>query len=91
MIVEFTPLEKVESLNKELVDWYGEADKKELRVAAKFLMVALEKISIHGGHAWHDLVAEYVDILKNDPEKFQKILESNRGELKSKSATDSVH
>lgn len=91
MIVEFTPLEKVESLYSELVDWYGDADKKELRVAAKFLLVSLEKFSMHGGHAWHDLVEEYIEILKNNPEKFQKIIESNRGELKNKSAADSVH
>jgi len=91
MTVEFTPLEKVELLYDELVDWYGDADKKELRVAAKFLIVALEKFSIHGGHAWHGLVAEYVDILKNDPEKFQKIIQSNRGELKNKSSTESLH
>jgi hypothetical protein len=91
MLVEFTPLEKVESLYDELVDWYGDADKKELRVAAKFLLVSLEKFSMHGGNDWHDLVEEYIEILKNNPERFQKILESNRGELKNKSATDSVH
>ena len=91
MVVEFTPLEKVESLYNDLVDWYGDADKKELRVAAKLLLVSLEKFSTHAGQGWHDLVEEYVDILKNDPEKFQKIIESNRGELKTKSARDPVH
>jgi len=91
MIVELTPLEKVESLFKELADWYGDADKKELRVAAKLLIVALEKFSQHGGHEWHDLVTEDVDMLKDDPEKFQKVIESNRGELKSKQSSDLLH
>jgi hypothetical protein len=91
MIVELTPLEKVESLYQELIKWYGEADKKELRSAAKLLIVALDKFAMHGGNQWDSLVMEYVDILRNDPEKFQKIMESNRGELKGKKPTDSLH
>ncbi|WP_341232433.1 hypothetical protein [uncultured Methylophaga sp.] len=91
MVVDFTPLEKIEALYSELTDWYGEADKKELRVAAKLLMVSLEKFSIYGGADWHKLVNEYVDILKNDPEQFQKILRSNRGELKDKKSTGNYH
>jgi hypothetical protein len=89
--VEFTPLEKIEQLYKELTAWYGEADNKELRVAAKLLIVALEKFSIHAGPGWHGLVTEYVDILKNDPDKFQKIIEANRGELKGRQSTDRYH
>lgn len=87
MTVEFTPLEKVEALYHELLNWYGEADKKELRVAAKLLIVALEKFEAHAGPEWYSLVSEYTDILRNDPEKFQKIIESNRGELKGKPST----
>ena len=90
-IVELTPLEKIESLYSELVDWYGEADKKEQRVAAKLLIVSLEKFAIYEGNGWDDLVMEYVAILKNDPERFQKIIESNRGELKGKKSTTLVH
>lgn len=89
--VELTPLEKIESLYSELVDWYGEAGKKEQRVAAKLLIVALEKFSIYEGNDWESLVMEYVAILKNDPERFQKIIESNRGELKEKKAATLVH
>jgi len=38
-----TPLEQVEHLYKELVDWYGEgAEDREIRVASKLLMVALK-------------------------------------------------
>jgi len=88
---EFTPLEKVESLFNELSVWYGDADKKELRVAAKMLMVSLEKFAQYGGNDWRGLVMEYVDTLNNDPDKFQKILESNRGELKGKRSSDFLH
>jgi hypothetical protein len=91
MTVELTPLEKVESLVKDLTNWYGDAEKKELRVAAKLLMVSLEQFSIHGGDEWHALVMEYVTTLQKDPEKFQKMLESNRGELKEKKAGDLLH
>jgi len=91
MIVELTPLEKVESLYQELTTWYGEADKKELRSAAKLLIVALDQFAKHGGHNWDSLVMEYIDILKNDPEKFQNIMTSNRGELKDKNPTDPLH
>ncbi len=91
MIVEFTPLEKIEELYGELLDWYGDADSKELRIAAKFLLVALEKFSIHGGTNWNELVMEYINILRKDPEKFQKIIESNRGELKEKTSNTRYH
>jgi len=91
MIVELTPLEKVESLHHELTTWYGDADKKELRSAAKLLIVALDQFAKHGGHNWDNLVTEYVDILRKDPEKFQKIIESNRGELRGKNPTDALH
>ncbi|MBF6058079.1 MULTISPECIES: hypothetical protein [Thiomicrorhabdus] len=83
-IAEFTPLEKAEALFDELVKWYGDAEKKEIRAAAKLLIVSLEKFSVYGGHQWSSLVMEYVNTLKYDPEKFQKIIESNRGELKNK-------
>ncbi len=89
--IELTPLEKIESLYDELVDWYGEADKKEQRVAAKLLMVSLEKLAIYHGIGWDDLVMEYVTILKKDPQRFQKIMTSNRGELKVKNTTILLH
>lgn len=91
MIVEFTPLEKVEALFSELTQWYGDADKKELRVAAKLLLVALDQFAKHGGEQWDDLVLEYFETLKNDPEKFQKMLASNRGELRDKDSSGLMH
>lgn len=86
--VEFTPLEKIEAVYNELSEWYGEAEKKELRIAAKLLIVSLEKFEKYGGPGWDHLVLEYVNILKTNPEKFQKIIESNRGELKEKKSND---
>lgn len=91
MIVEMTPLEKIESLYNELVDWYGQADQKEIRVAAKLMMVSLDKFAAYKPHSWHDLVMEYVDILRTDPERFQKIIESNRGELKERKSSKYLH
>ena len=91
MIVELTPLEKVESLYSEIVSWYGEAEKKEQRAAANLLLVSLDKLATFEGENWHQLVIEYVDILKNDPDRFQRILLSNRGELKTKKSSDRLH
>lgn len=91
MTVDYTPLEKIESVFTELVGWYGEAENKELRVAAKLLMVSLDKFAAHGGAEWQQLVSEYIDILQEDPEKFQKIMESNRGGLKGKSSKTWYH
>ncbi|HDY84657.1 hypothetical protein LCGC14_1347380 [marine sediment metagenome] len=88
---ELTPLEKIESLYHELLAWYGDADKKEQRVAAKLLMVALDKFSVHAGNSWDDLVMEYMTILKNDPEQFERIIESNRGEQKGKPPINFAH
>jgi len=88
---ELTPLEKVEFLYAEMVEWYGDADKKELRAAAKLLIVALEKFAAFGGHGWQHLALEYFDILRTDPERFQKIIESNRGELKNKKPGSPLH
>lgn len=90
-MAELTPLEKVEFLYAEMVQWYGDADKKELRAAAKLLIVALDKFESFGGHAWQHLVYEYIEILKNDPDRFQKIIESNRGELKEKKQDGRLH
>lgn len=90
-VVELTPLEKVESLYRELLTWYGDADQKEIRTAAKLLIVALDQFAKHGGHDWDALVMDYIEIQKNNPEKFQRIIESNRGELKEKKDSDFIH
>lgn len=77
-----TPLEKTEALYRELVDWYGDGDERETRAAAKLLMVALLKLKEHGGPGWEGLVDEYLIMLKNDPERYHRMLESNRGREK---------
>jgi hypothetical protein len=78
-----TPLEKTEAQYEELVAWYEDGDKKEIRAASKLLMVALNKLHAHGNREWKALVKSYIDILANDPEHFQRMLDSQRGEMKS--------
>lgn len=74
-----TPLEKVEALFDELVRHYGASDDREIRAAAKILLVGLAKFKEHGGQNWSALLDDYVSILKHDPEKFKRVLQSNRG------------
>jgi hypothetical protein len=73
-----TPMERVEQLYIELVAHYGDGDQRELRAAAKILLVALSKFREHGGTHWQSLLDEYVNALKHDPVKFERMLESNR-------------
>lgn len=81
-----TPLEKAEALYLELVAGYGGGSDRELRAASKLLMVALIRLKEHGGPGWRELVDDYVTILKNDPERYQRMLESNRGKDKRQGA-----
>jgi len=74
-----TPMERVEQLYDELVAHYGDGDQRELRAAAKILLVALAKFREHGGPQWQALLDEYVTALKHDPARFERMLESNRG------------
>ena len=78
-----TPLEKAEALYQELVNWYAEGSDREIRAASKLLMVALLKLKEHGGFGWQGMVEDYMLILKNDPERYEKMLDANRGEGKS--------
>jgi hypothetical protein len=73
-----TPMERVEQLYIELVAHYGDGEQRELRAAAKILLVALSKFREHGGTHWQSLLDEYVNALKHDPIKFERMLESNR-------------
>lgn len=73
-----TPMEAIESLYETLVGHYGEGDQREVRAAAKLLLVALDKMRLHGGPNWRQLVMEYVDTASDDPERFDQILEKNR-------------
>ena len=71
--------DRVEALYKSLVEHYGAGDDREIRAAAKLLMVALWQFRAHGGHNWAGLVDEYVRLIKGDPERFERMLESNAG------------
>ena len=75
-----TPLEKVERLYQELVNWYGEGTDREVRAASKLLMVALHELKEHGGLTWQGLVEDYLLMLKNDPERYELMLDANRGD-----------
>jgi hypothetical protein len=79
-----TPLDKVEALYAELVDWYGEGEDREVRAASKLLMVALLELKQHGGVGWQGVVEDFLLMLKNDPERYQRMLDANRGEQKPK-------
>jgi hypothetical protein len=74
-----TPLEKAEALYEELLAHYGEGEDREIRAAAKLLLVALAKFKQHGGARGVALAEEYLDLLKHDPDKFGRILHGNRG------------
>jgi len=73
-------MEQIESLCEELVTHYGGGEDPELRVAAKMLMVAIDRFRRYGGYEWSSLVREYTSIAVNDPEKFELILRANRNE-----------
>lgn len=77
---ELTPMDRIESLSRELVAHYGGGPDPELRVAAKLLLVALDQFRRHGGVRWSDLTREYLAIAENDQDKFERILRANRSE-----------
>ncbi|MCG6897834.1 MAG: hypothetical protein LJE61_08140 [Thiocapsa sp.] len=79
MDTRMTPLEKVEALYAELVESYGEGRDREIRAASKLLMIALLRLKEHGGFGWRALVEEYLTMLSQDPERYQRMLEANRG------------
>ena len=73
-----TPIEVIDALLPRLNEFYGEAESRELRVAAKLLLVALEQFQRHGGRDWSSLVQEFVDLARLDPDKFARIMQSSR-------------
>ena len=73
-----TPLEKTEAFFDELVTHYGEGKDREIRAAAKLMLVALAKFKEHGSPRGIELADEYLNLIKYDPEKFERIMHSNR-------------
>jgi hypothetical protein len=45
-------------------------------------MVALMKLKEHGGPGWQWVVHDYLRIINDDPERYARMLEANRGERK---------
>jgi hypothetical protein len=82
-----SPLERTEDFCRELTAWYGEGKDRELRAATKLLLVALTTIRAHGGPGWEGIVHDYLNILVNDPERFEQMLDSQRGETKRQSGS----
>lgn len=76
---QLTPLTRVEILYQDLLQHYGAADDGDVRAAAKLLLVALDRFSSSNNPHWPELVEEYVEMAKNDREKFSRVLASNRG------------
>ena len=73
-----TPLEKTEAFFDKLVAHYGEGEDREIRAAAKLMLVALAKFKEHGSPRGIELADEYLNLIKYDPEKFERIMQSNR-------------
>jgi len=73
-----TPLRKTEAFFDELVAHYGEGEDREIRAAAKLMLVALAKFKEHGNPSGIELADEYLNLIKYDPEKFERIMQSNR-------------
>lgn len=72
------PLQKVDQLYEELVSHYDQAQDAEIRAASKLLIVALEKIQRFGGPDWEHLVTEYLTLIKENPQKFERIVKCQR-------------
>ena len=73
-----TPLEKTEAFFDELVTHYGEGKDREIRAAAKLMLVALAKFKEHGSPRGIELADEYLNLIRYEPEKFERIMQSNR-------------
>jgi hypothetical protein len=73
-----TPLERVEALYEALTTHYGDGEDREIRAAAKLLLVAIDKLQRFGGPNWRRLINEFVEIAAYEPEKFELILRKDR-------------
>jgi hypothetical protein len=76
--IERNPLQQVDLLYEALVADYGLGKDRELRAAAKLLVVALEKFREYGGPDWSAKIEEYVSMIRENPEKFDRILHNQR-------------
>ena len=86
-----TPLDKVEVLYRDLVLHYEDAEDAEVRAASKLLMAALYNLRQHAGRQWHEVVQEYLEIIQQDPDKFERFMDSNRSEYQDSVLVIPVH
>ena len=74
-----TPLEKTEAFNDELVTHYGEAKDREIRAAAKLMLVALAKFKNPLRPRGIDLADRMSKPAQTqESEKFERIMQTNR-------------
>lgn len=69
-----SPTERVDALFHDLCLHYEGGEDKEVRAAAKLLLVALARLREHGGNHWDQTLDAYVRMAKKDPEKLDRIL-----------------
>jgi hypothetical protein len=74
------PLRKVEAFYDELLAHYGSGEDREIRAAAKLLLVALDKFRLYGGQDWMSLITKYITMMRDNPEKFDLIMKCQRGQ-----------
>ena len=77
-----TPLDKVELLYQHLVQSYDGAKDAEVRAASKLLMVALHSLKENESENWYGVVKEYIDILQDEPTRFEQFMNCNRSDFK---------
>ena len=70
-----SPTERAEALYLDLCKHYEGGEDKEVRAAAKLLLVALSHLREHGGPNWDVTLDAYVKIAKTRPDKLASILQ----------------
>ena len=72
---QLSPTERADALYLDLCRHYEGGSDKEVRAAAKLLLVALARLREHGGVNWDVTLDAYVKIAKNRPDKLAAILQ----------------
>lgn len=78
-----SPTERVDALFLDLCKHYEGGEDKEVRAAAKLLLVALARLREHGGVHWDVTLDAYVKIAKKRPDKLASILQQGNSGRKS--------
>ncbi|ASJ70966.1 hypothetical protein [Granulosicoccus antarcticus] len=72
---KLSPTERADALYLDLCKHYEGGSDKEVRAAAKLLLVALARLREHGGAHWDVTLDAYVKIAKSRPDKLAAILQ----------------